>query len=134
MSAIPTNVAAVFNGFDPAHQKTLLALRALILKTAQSNDAIGPIEETLRWNEPAYLTSQSKSGSTIRLGVERGSNKAAIFFNCKTTLVEEFRSQFADTLSYSKNRAVLVDDLKTSHAKALEHCIAAALTYHLRVK
>lgn len=37
------------------------------MKTAASTDGGGPIEETLKWGDPAYVTSATKSGSTIRV-------------------------------------------------------------------
>jgi hypothetical protein len=62
-------------------------LRELIFDVAASTDGVGEIEETLRWGEPAYLTSQSKSGTTIRIGW-KSSRPAeyAVFFHCQTDL------------------------------------------------
>ena len=62
------DVQQAFHEFPPEIRTKLLALRKLILDTAASIEGVGPIEETLKWGQPAYLTSQSKSGSTIRLG------------------------------------------------------------------
>ena len=128
MPPIPQPVAHAFDNVPPAHRQTLLDTRDLIFDVTQSDQRIGALEETLRWGEPAYLTQTKKNGSTIRLGVEKISGKAAVFFNCQTTLVEEFRAQFGSDLQYSKNRAVLIGD----NHDALKICIGAALTYHLR--
>ena len=127
----PAEVASVFDAYTPEHRAPLQNARALIFEVAASNPEIGAIEEALRWGEPAYLTSEKKAGSTIRLGVEKASGQPAIFFNCRTTLVEEFRQTFGRDLRYSKNRAVLMEG---ADGDALRHCIAAALTYHLRAK
>ncbi|MGC1503730.1 MAG: DUF1801 domain-containing protein [Sulfitobacter sp.] len=134
MQAIPAQIRPAFNKALPEQRATMLALRRMIFYVAQADPRIGEIEESLRWGEPAYLTTQSKTGSTIRLGVDKASGLAALFFNCNTTLVEEFRQQFGDALQYSKNRAVLVDPMKSETSKALRMCIASALTYHLRKK
>jgi hypothetical protein len=131
MQNIDTQVLRVFHEIAYEHRQILLDVRELIFEVAASDLRIDAIEETLRWGEPAYLTTKSKTGSTIRLGIEKHSGKPALFFNCKTTLVEEFRQKFGADLSYSKNRAVLLDGELTELEPALNHCIAAALTYHL---
>ncbi len=130
--SIPTPVLQAFQQMAPAHRKALLDVRELIFEVAQSDPRIGPIEETLRWGEPAYVTSKNRTGSTIRLSIEKDSGMPALFFNCQTTLVEGFRQQFGSALTYSKNRAVVLDREYGQHSSALKICITAALTYHLR--
>lgn len=128
---MPADVAAVFAGFPADARARLLSLRRLIYETADALTAVGPLTETLKWGEPAYLTEASKSGSTIRLGWKRASpNRVALYFNCKTTLVEGFRAQFADELTFEGNRAILVPITGPLPEKALASCVAAALTYH----
>lgn len=131
--AIPAAVAAAFDRFSPPVRRRLLELRRMIFKTAAALDGVSPLTETLKWGEPAYLTEQSKSGSTIRLGAVKSSDTTcAIPFNCNTTLVESFRSQFSDVLAFDKNRAVLVDLTGPLPEGPLSSCVAAALTYHRR--
>jgi hypothetical protein len=134
MQSIPTQISPAFEKFAPEHRERLLGLRQMIFDVAKTDPRVGEIEEALRWGEPAYLTSQKKSGSTIRLGVEKTSGLPALFFNCNTTLVEEFRDQFGTALKYSKNRAVLAGATDGQTNDAVRICIAAALTYHLRKK
>lgn len=132
MQTIDSHVLRVFQGIAPEHRQILLDVRELIFEVAAGDPHIGGIEETLRWGEPAYVTAKHKTGSTIRLSIEKGAGKPALFFNCKTTLVEEFRQKFGDALAYSKNRAVLLDRELAQLSPRLTHCIAAALSYHLR--
>ncbi|WP_284369922.1 hypothetical protein [Sulfitobacter pacificus] len=134
MPAVPPDILPAFEKFGARQRAVLLTLRQMIFDVAQSDPRIGSLEEALRWGEPAYLTSQNKTGSTIRLGVEKTSGLPALFFNCNTSLVEGFRQQFGNALKYSKNRAVLVDTAEGQTNDALRLCIAAALTYHLRKK
>jgi len=111
--------------------RRLLALRALVLDTAAATPGVGEIEETLKWGEPAYLTSASKSGSTIRLGpVKSNPSEYALYFNCKTTLVDTFRTLFPVELRYEGNRAIVLDAGQAPPLDALSFCIQAALTYH----
>lgn len=127
---MPKDVRHAFDALPEAKRATLLDVRALVFETAASTPGVGPIEEALRWGEPAYLTSQSRSGSTIRLGIEKASGHPAMFFNCQTRLVEDFRQQFGDRFSFSKNRAVLLDPDRPMDTGAVSSCLAAALTYH----
>lgn len=131
--AIPPAVAAVLAQHAKATRTRLLQVRDLIYLVAAETEGVGPLTETLKWGEPAYLTEASKSGTTIRLGaVKSAPGQCAVFFNCKTTLVETFRAHFADSLVFEGNRALLIpikDDLPT---EPLSLCLRAALTYHRR--
>jgi hypothetical protein len=124
-------VAQAFEAYPPLLRRQLLALRQLILDTASDTPGVGELEETLKWGEPAYLTSASKSGSTIRLGPARSSPaQYALYFNCKTTLVDTFRTLFPQELRYEGNRAIVLDVADAVPRDALSFCIQAALTYH----
>lgn len=130
---MPRDVARAFDAFPAEVRDRLLQVRGLIFETAARTDGVGPLAETLKWGEPAYLTEATGSGTTIRLGWRRSSDEScAILFHCRTTLVETFRTQFSGALTYEKNRAIL---LRTSGAlprAPLAICLAMALTYHRR--
>jgi hypothetical protein len=127
------NVSAAFEALPAETRDRLKTLRALIFATAAATPGVGPLTETLKWGEPAYLTEASKSGSTIRLGVPKGAPaRCAIYLNCKTSLVEEYRAAFADVLAFEGNRAVLLDSEQPLPKQALAQVFAMALTYHRR--
>jgi hypothetical protein len=128
---IPPNIAAALDATAPAACERLAQLRALIFETAAATPGVGVLSETLKWGEPAYLTEASKSGSTIRLGVAKD-GRCALYLNCKTTLVEEYRAAFSDVLGFEGNRAVLLDAQAALPRDALAQVIAMALTYHRR--
>lgn len=126
------DVAAVFATYEDAVRPGLLALRRLILRTAEETSGVGAIEETLRWGQPSYLTSETGSGSTIRIA-PTGPNSMhdyALFFICRTDLVPAFESLFGDTFSYERNRALLFTVGDEIPENELRECIAMALTYH----
>lgn len=129
----PPRVASVFKSFPPPIRRKLVTLRRLIFKTAVATEGVGAITETLKWNEPAYLTEQSKSGSTIRLGWRKSApHRCAMYFSCQTDLVSTFRGWFMDDLEFEGNRAIVFDEANTIPTAALAMCVEAALTYHLR--
>ena len=94
---------------------------------------MGPLTETLKGGEPAYLTEATGSGSTIRLSVSRSAEPhCAVLFNCQTTLVDDFRERFPGVFAYEKNRAILLDAREALPKTPLSVCLGVALTYHRR--
>jgi len=132
---VDPEVKAVFNGFPPPIRKNLMRLRKLIFDVANDTEGVGELTETLKWGQPSYLTEQSKSGSTVRIGREKKTDgDYAIYFKCQTTLVASFKERYKDKFRYEGNRAILfrVDD--EIPVRELGHCISMALTYHLNKK
>lgn len=127
--------ADVFSSYPPAIREKLLQLRELILDTAASIDVVGEIEETLKWNEPSYLTSKTKTGSTIRINKPKASDdRVALYFKCTANLVPEMRKEYPTLFKYEDNRAILFDVSDDIPEKETRRCIALALTYHLNKK
>ena len=124
-------VEAVFDACPAPARAKLKALRRLILDTARATKGVGRIEEALKWGQPSYLTPETRSGSTVRIDRVKSANQVAVFFHCQTGLVETFRELYPE-LSYSGNRAILLDADKKLPETELRHCVALALTYHLR--
>ena len=124
-------VNAVFKSYPPKMRKKLLFLRKLIFETASSFKEVGEIEETLKWGEPSYLTSVTKSGSTIRMDwKEAQKNQYAMYFKCTANLVEAFREKYGPLFKYGGNRSILFTLEDQIPEKELKSCIALALTYH----
>ena len=122
----------IFDGYPKPVRTKLLALRKLILDTAKTTKGVGAIEEALKWGQPSYLTSESKSGTTVRIDqVKSVPGQYAVYFHCQTNLVETFRELYPD-LKYGGNRAILLDAKHRLPEAELRHCVALALTYHLR--
>lgn len=126
-------VAAHFESYPPAARKKLLALRELVFATAEQLEAVGELQETLKWGEPAYVTAETKSGSTVRIDWKsKAPDRYAVYFHCQTGLVESFRSMFPDDFTFEGNRALVLKLSQQVPTDALVLCIEAALTYHSR--
>lgn len=129
---IPKAVRRVFDAYPEDVRDQLLIVRNLIYSMASSCDDVGPLTETLKWGEPAYLTEQTKSGTTIRLGFKKSKpDHACLYVHCQTNLVEVFRQQFSGQLEFEGNRAILFRVSEPLPVAALETCIVMALRYHL---
>ena len=124
-------VEEAYNAFPAPARKALIRLRALIFQTAKTTPGVGALEETLKWGAPAYLTSQTRSGSTLRLGIPKAGG-FAIYAHCQTTIISDFQSQFPDDFTYEGNRAVVFKDGDALRLDQLRLLIAHGLTYHLK--
>jgi len=124
-------VAQVFEAYPPQVRGKMLALRELVLRTAAKTSGVGPLEETLKWGEPAYLTTQSKSGSTVRMDWKaKRPEQYSMYFNCQTKLVETFKTLFPKDFQFEGNRAIVFKLADAVPLDSLAFCVAAALTYH----
>lgn len=72
-------VDAVFKAYPQPAKTRLLALRRLILATAKATRGVGRIEEALKWGQPSYLTTETKSGSTVRIDHVAGKHTRSTF-------------------------------------------------------
>jgi hypothetical protein len=130
--SLPPPIAESLSRYPEPVRARLFDIRDIIFAVAAETEAIGPLTETLKWGEPAYLAAATGSGSTIRLGSTRTArNAAAVLFNCKTTLIETFRNHFANDFSFEGNRALIVPVDRALPQEPLRLCLHLALTYHL---
>lgn len=130
-----SNVKAHFGTYPPHVKKKLLSLRELVFKVASATEGVGEIQETLKWGEPAYVTAQTQSGSTIRMDWKsKNPEQFSLYFNCQTTLVDTFRTLFKDDFTFEGNRALVFKISEELPMDALAFCIGASLTYHSQKK
>jgi len=128
----PPDIKAAL-GAHPVHlRKGLLALRRLIFETAAATPGVGALEETLKWGQPAYLTPETKSGSTIRLGVPKEGTSFALYIHCQTRLAQMFRQHYPGLFTFEGNRALHFKPGEPLPEEELRHCIRMALTYKLK--
>lgn len=126
-------VSQIFDRYPAEIRGKLFALRELIFEVAASTDGVGRIEETLKWGEPAYATTESGSGSTIRIDWKKSApSQYAMYFHCKTTLVSTFRTMFPKDFKFEGNRAIVFGESDQIPTDALALCIEASLTYRLK--
>lgn len=124
-------VEARFQRLSEPLKLPMLRLRQTILDVATSNREIGPLAETLKWGEPAWLPQHPRIGTTVRAGVLKGSSTHyALYVHCQTSLIETFRRHYPERFSYDGNRALIFAIGSEPPAEPLAHCIALALTYH----
>lgn len=129
------SVEEVFARYPEPVRQQLLSLRALIFETAKATEGVGLLEETLKWGQPSYLTPKTKSGSTIRIDqVKKGEGAFALYVHCQSGLVRQFKELYDTELRFDGKRAILFDLDTSLPEEPLRHCVALALTHHLRKK
>lgn len=123
-------VAEVFKNYPKHMRQKLMFVRQLILDTASEAKDINTLEETLKWGEPSYIT---KSGSTIRMDWKQSNpDQYALYFHCKTKLVDTFKELYKDKFKFEGNRAIVFNKSDEIPIDELKHCIFLTLTYHSR--
>src|ERR1043166_9238373 len=129
-----SDVRSTFKAYPPALREKLLALRALVFDTAARTDGVGRLTEALKWGQPSYLTEETGSGTTVRIDRLKTGDGYAIYFHCQSGLVGQFRELYPDTFTYEGKRAIRFGVRDRLPVRELRHCIALALTHHLRKK
>lgn len=128
-----SDAAVVLKRHPAATRKMLLQLRALVLETARETEGVGAIEEALRWGQLSFLTTQTGSGSTIRIDALRDDpTKCAMFFHCQSGLIANFRERYPKKMNFVGERSIEFNVSDHLPQNELKHCISLALTHHLR--
>jgi hypothetical protein len=128
---VPATIAEALGRYPEPVRLQLLEVRDLVFAVAAETEGVGPLTETLKWGEPAYLTETSRSGTTIRLGASKSApDQCAVFVNCQTMLIDTFRTLFANDFTFEGNRALIIPATDDFPREPLALCLRAALTYH----
>ncbi len=130
MSKPPSAVAAVFDDMPPPLRTRLMELREIIFDVADTTDGIGPLTETLKWGQPSYLTEETKSGVTVRLGALKDApDSCAVFVTCSSGVIDTLRNRVPE-LTFGGNRAIELPLEGPLPEVPLTRAIALALTYN----
>lgn len=120
-------IQAKFATYPLQVQRQLEYVRDLIFTVAAEN-ALGKVEESLKWGEASYLV---KGGSPVRLDWKAKTPAVIqIYFHCQTSLVETFREIYRDEFSYEGKRAIMLPLNAEINEGPLSHCLQLALKYH----
>ena len=110
-----SEVAEIFEAYPKRMRNKLMFLRQLVFETASETKGVGEVEETLKWGEPSYLV---KGGSTIRMNWKSSSpDQYAMYFHCKTKLVDAFKELYRDKFKFEGNRAIIFNENASSQYK-----------------
>lgn len=120
-------VQAKFETYPENARRQLESVRQLIL-TIAAEDALGDVEEVLKWGEASYLV---KGGTTIRIDWKaKDPDAIKVFFHCQTRLIETFKEIYLSEFEYEGKRAIVIPLSMNIEQSPLGHCIELALKYH----
>ena len=116
-------------------RERLSTVRLLVHEAARGTKGVGKVVEALKWNQFSFLTTETGSGSTIRIDGRRDDpDKFAVYFHCQSGLVGDFKQRYPGTFTFEDDRALVFEAGKPLPMAELKHCISLALTHHLRKK
>jgi hypothetical protein len=125
---VPAEVQRALAAYPSIVRDRLYALRGLVLEEAEARGLM--LTETLTWGAPTFRTV-SRSGTPIRIGREKKTaGDYALFFKCRTAMVQELRSRFADELRFEGNRAIVFRVDEPFPEQQVRVSIGLALTYY----
>ncbi len=102
-------VEEVIKQYPEWAQESFLFLRQILYQTAANNEFAGELTETVKWGEPAWLTEQSQSGTTIRIAWRKKYARAiGIYFHCNTSLVSTISALYPDDFQYEGHRGLIL--------------------------
>lgn len=130
LPALPGDVQAVYDACPPPVRHGLHQLRGLILAQADLMPQIGPVTESLRWGQPAFLTLDSGAACSLRIGPVKGQG-FGLFVHCQTGLIAAFAAGAGVGLRFGGTRAVLFDPSDRIDPAQISVLIGQALGYHL---
>lgn len=132
MQTLNPDIQSVIARWPDAAQRHLLAARARFLDVCAAADA-GPLDESLKWGQPAWSPRTPRTGSTLRLNWSpQRPDALAAFVDCKTDLASEMSTRFPDQF-HNDGRRSLVFELQTPlPSTAIDQLAYLTFTYHAR--
>ena len=130
---LPSDVKAAIAAYHPAARARFMDMREIVHAAAADTPEIGPLTETLKWGEPAYLTEASGSGITLRVAWKPGDpDRIGVYLNCRTSLVEDIRTLHPGAFEIEGTRGLMLAIDGPLPTEALDHVARLAQGYHRR--
>lgn len=125
-----TLTALIANWPAPARD-TLLKCRALYHQISEDR-GLGPLDEALKWGQPAWRPKKPRTGSTLRMLWQPAQpNHMAVYVDCKTDLAARMDDLYPDFAENDRQRRLSFDLEAPFPEQALSHLAEMTFTYHL---
>ncbi|MGL9727524.1 hypothetical protein IGI44_000868 [Enterococcus sp. DIV0756] len=121
-----TDIQTFYPTYSAQEKQKLIELQNLIHEIAGESDI--QLVESAKWGQLSFATP---NGTPIR--IDRFSDtQVALFVHCQTHLIDDWKSLFSESLSFSKNRAILFQLDESLPEEPLKICIDQAFHYHVK--
>jgi len=105
-------------------------LRHIVQQVATSAD-IGPLDEALKWGQPAWRPKRARTGSTLRVDWSPATpDRLLAFVDCKTDLAAQMDTRFPGQFHNDGRRALAFDLDGPLDRDAVWQLAHLTLTYH----
>ncbi|WP_299591736.1 hypothetical protein [uncultured Tateyamaria sp.] len=130
MDVTPSEILNRTATWPETAQSHFLHLRGIVHDVATSAD-IGPLDESLKWGQPAWRPKRPRTGSTLRVDWSPTiPDRLMTFVDCKTDLATQMDNRYPNQF-HNDGRRALGFDLDTAlDAHAVWHLAHITLTYH----
>lgn len=106
MQPLNPDILAAMHMWPDVAQQRLLTMRTLFIEVAETAD-IGPLDESLKWGQPAWRPKRPRTGSTLRLNwTSQAPDKLAAFVDCKTDLAAQMLTRFPESCGNDGRRCL----------------------------
>ena len=111
-------------------QKQLLAVRAILHDVSETSQS-GPLDESLKWGQPAWRPRRPRTGATLRLNwSDAAPDRLMAFVDCKTDLASQMSTRFPGQFENDGGRALAFDLNEALPVDAIAQLAQLTFTYH----
>ena len=130
MTPLPSPLNDVFASWSQTAAATALQCRGLFLDAAARLET-GPLEESLKWGQPAWRPSRPRTGSTLRMGWDAAEPDAlTLFVDCKTDLAARMQETYPTLMAHDGRRRMGVSLNTPLPEQAIAHLAEMTFSYH----
>lgn len=130
MDNLPSSVRTGIADWPKQAQQAFEKLRVICHDTA-ARQHLGPLEESLKWGQPAWRPVRPNTGSTLRvMWAENAPDLLNLYVDCKTDLAARLREIYPDLPQNDGRRHIALRLSDPLPLDVLSHLAAMTLAYH----
>lgn len=130
MDMTPADILSQTESWPAPAQSHFVRLRSIVHDVATKAE-IGPLDESLKWGQPAWRPKRARTGSTLRVDWSPATpDRLMAYVDCKTNLAAQMDTRFPGQF-HNDGRRALGFSLRTAlDEDAVWQLAHLTLTYH----
>lgn len=130
MQPLAPDILNTFALWPDIVQQGAMHVRTVCWDVAKAAET-GPLDESLKWGQPAWRPRKPRIGSTLRLGWRGDApDHLDLYVDCKTDIAARVTDAFPDVFDSDKRRRLTIALDRDLPTDALWHLVHQTLTYH----
>ena len=115
----------------PVSAKEMLWRCRAIFHDVAEQAKVGTLDETLKWGQPSWRPSKSRTGSTLRIDWNpKFPDRLSFFVDCKTDLAARMQTLYPDLPENDGQRHLAITLSAPLPEQAITHLADMTFTYH----